>query len=52
MLFRRGGIFADRVAEVRARYAEEPLVAEILAFIDQDSRRGLIRAAAHDSEAE
>ena len=44
MLFRRDGIFADRVAEVRGRYGDDPLVAEILAFIDQDSRRGLIRA--------
>jgi UDP-N-acetylglucosamine acyltransferase len=45
ILFRRGGVFADRVAEVRARYTDDPLVTEILAFIDQDSRRGLIRAA-------
>ena len=38
-------VFAERVALVRAEYGDEPLVAEMLAFIDTPSRRGLIRAA-------
>ena len=44
-LFRSGGVFEQRVAETRARLGENALVAELLAFIDQPSRRGLIRAA-------
>jgi UDP-N-acetylglucosamine acyltransferase len=45
MLFRQNGVFADRVAQVRAEYADDGLVAEVLAFIDAPSHRGLIRAA-------
>jgi UDP-N-acetylglucosamine acyltransferase len=37
-------VFADRLAEVRARYGDDALVAEMLAFIDAPSRRGLIRS--------
>ena len=37
-------VFADRVVQTRALYGDEPLVAEILAFIDSPSHRGLIRA--------
>ena len=44
-LFRAGGVFADRVAAVRSEYGDDPLVAELLRFIDAPSRRGLIRAA-------
>lgn len=44
-LFRAGGAFAERVAEVRAAYGDDKLVAEILAFIAAASHRGLIRAA-------
>jgi UDP-N-acetylglucosamine acyltransferase len=44
-LFRSDGVFAERLAEVRARCGEDPLVAEVLAFIDAPSHRGLIRAA-------
>lgn len=44
-LFRTGGVFAERVAEVRAAYGGDTLIAEILAFIDAPSHRGLIRAA-------
>ena len=44
-LFRTGGVFAERVAAVRAEHGGEALVGEILAFIDAPSRRGLIRAA-------
>lgn len=43
-LFRREGIFAQRLTETRARLGNDPLVAEILAFIDAPSHRGLIRA--------
>jgi UDP-N-acetylglucosamine acyltransferase len=43
-LFRHEGVFAQRLAETRVRYAEDPLVGEILAFIDAPSHRGLIRA--------
>ena len=45
MLFGATGVFATRLAETRARYGADPLVAEILAFIDGPSHRGLIRAA-------
>ncbi len=43
-LFHEGGVFATRLAETRARFGADPLVAEILAFIDTPSHRGLIRA--------
>ena len=43
-LFRREGVFAKRLAAARTRYGNEPLVAEVLAFIDAPSHRGLIRA--------
>lgn len=43
-LFRHEGVFARRLAETRLRYADDALVAEILAFIDAPSHRGLIRA--------
>jgi UDP-N-acetylglucosamine acyltransferase len=43
-LFRHEGVFAQRLAETRAKYAEDPLVAEVLEFIDAPSHRGLIRA--------
>ena len=44
VLFRQAGVFAQRLAETRALYATDPLVAEILAFIDAPTHRGLIRA--------
>ena len=44
-LFSGQGVFADRLAGVRATHGDEPLVAEVLAFIDAPSKRGLIRAA-------
>ncbi len=43
-LFRGAGVFADRLGVVRARYGADPLVAEVLAFIDAPSERGLIRS--------
>ena len=42
-LFAGQGVFATRLAEVRERHGTDPLVAEMLAFIDAPSRRGLIR---------
>ncbi len=46
LMFRGDGVFSDRVEEARAAFGHEVLVAELLAFIDTTSRRGLIRAAA------
>ncbi len=43
-LFKDDGVFAARLEETRARFGADPLVAEVLAFIDGDSHRGLIRA--------
>jgi UDP-N-acetylglucosamine acyltransferase len=44
-LFRQSGVFAERLAQVRTEYVDDPLVQEVLAFIDAPSHRGLIRAA-------
>ena len=44
-LFDCEGVFAQRLAAVRAEHASDPLVAEMLAFIDAPSKRGLIRTA-------
>jgi UDP-N-acetylglucosamine acyltransferase len=43
-LYSKQGIFAHRLEATRARFGGDPLVAEILAFIDAPSDRGLIRA--------
>ena len=43
LLFGGEGVFAARLAETRMRYGDDPLVAEILSFIDAPSKRGLIR---------
>jgi UDP-N-acetylglucosamine acyltransferase len=43
-LFKNEGVFARRLEETRAKFGHDPLVAEVLAFIDGDSHRGLIRA--------
>ena len=43
-LFKDEGIFAHRLAETRLIFGTDPLVAEVLAFIDGESHRGLIRA--------
>ena len=44
MLFRHEGVFKQRLEETRAAYGEDELIAEVLAFIDAPSHRGLIRA--------
>ena len=46
-----GPVFADRVQAARA-LADDTLVAEMLAFIDVPSRRGLVRSAAGSVEEE
>jgi UDP-N-acetylglucosamine acyltransferase len=43
-LFKDVGVFAHRLAETRAAFGHDPLVAEVLTFIDGESHRGLIRA--------
>ncbi len=43
-LFGDAGVFTDRLEAVRCQYGAEPLVAEMLAFVEAPSRRGLIRA--------
>jgi UDP-N-acetylglucosamine acyltransferase len=43
-LYGKTGVFAQRLVETRARFGEDPLVAEVLAFIDAPSHRGLIRS--------
>ena len=45
ILFGGEGVFAERLEAVRGQFAGEPLVAEMLAFIDHPSKRGLIRSA-------
>ena len=52
VMFRESGIFAARLAEVRSRHGADPLVAEVLAFIDAPSHRGLIRAGRAASAAD
>ncbi len=44
LLFGSEGVFSLRLAEVREAYGDDPMVAEVLAFIDIPSKRGLIRA--------
>ncbi len=44
-LFGQDGVFAARLEMVRARYGDDPFVAEMLAFVDAPSKRGLIRTA-------
>ena len=43
-LYSREGVFAQRLEATRAKLGDDPLVAEVLAFIDAPSHRGLIRA--------
>ena len=43
LLFSHDGIFARRLQETRETYGHEPLVAEVLDFIDGESHRGLIQ---------
>ena len=43
LMFKGEGVFSQRLEETRERYGAHPLVAEVLSFIDQRGRRGLIR---------
>jgi UDP-N-acetylglucosamine acyltransferase len=43
-LYGKQGVFADRLALTRETFGDDPLVAEVLAFIDAPSHRGMIRA--------
>ena len=43
-LYSKEGVFAQRLEATRARFGDDTLVAEVLAFIDAPSHRGLIRA--------
>ncbi len=43
-MFGQEGVFAQRLAQTRARFGQEALIAEILEFIDAPCHRGLIRA--------
>ena len=46
-------VFADRLEQLRAEHGDDPLVAELLAFVEAPSKRGLIRSAlAHQAEDE
>ena len=47
-----GQVFSARLEQMRRTAASEPLVAEVLAFIDAPSKRGLIRTALVPDEAE
>ncbi len=52
-IFWGDGDFAERLAAVRARLAGDPLIDELLAFIDAPSRRGLVRAGRlHDDDGD
>ncbi len=44
VLYGKQGVFAQRLEAARARFGSDPLVAEVLAFIDAPSHRGLIRS--------
>jgi UDP-N-acetylglucosamine acyltransferase len=43
-LYSNQGVFAQRLEATRTKYGQDPLIAEILTFIDGPSHRGLIRA--------
>jgi len=48
-LFHGPGIFAERLSQVQPLAAEDPAIAEILAFIDADRHRALCLPAKNDS---
>ena len=51
-LFGGEGVFAQRLEAVRSQYADEVLVAEILAFAEKPSKRGLIRTSLAAEESD
>lgn len=50
LIFSGEGVFAARVVEARARFGADPYVAEMLDFIANPSRHGLITSVADDGE--
>lgn len=52
LMFLGQGVFNERVEEARTTYGAEPLVIEMLAFIDTCGKRGLIHAAVEESDDE
>ncbi len=50
LMFRGDGVMAERIGQARALHGEDALVAEVLAFMEAPSRRGLIRAAGVGAE--
>ncbi|MCX7378317.1 MAG: acyl-ACP--UDP-N-acetylglucosamine O-acyltransferase [Alphaproteobacteria bacterium] len=52
LMFRGEGVMAERIEQARGLYGEDALVAEVLAFMEAPSRRGLIRAAGVGAETE
>ena len=51
-LFAEQGVLAERLEAVRCRWGTEPLVAQMLEFVEAPSKRGLIRAALASEAAE
>ena len=51
-LFRSPGVFEERVAATEAAFGADPLVAEVIAFLRADSKRGLCRAGRNPDAAE
>jgi UDP-N-acetylglucosamine acyltransferase len=52
LLFRHEGVFAARLVETRMRYGSDPIVSEILSFIEAPSKRGLIRRESRSAETD
>ena len=50
LMFRGPGVFAQRIEQARAGFGADALVAEVLAFMDAPSKRGLMRAAGIGAE--
>jgi len=49
-IFSGPGVFAERLAQARDEYSDDPYVAEMLEFIANPSRHGLITTLARDGE--
>jgi len=49
-IFSGPGVFAERLAQARDEYGDDPYVAEMLEFIANPSRHGLITTLARDGE--
>ncbi len=49
-LFAEAGAYSERLARVSETYAADPLVAEMLAFVQSTSKRGMIRASVSQAD--